>query len=100
MRLATLKSLKEASQQPLAGAFLACALAASAQAQWQPTKSVEIVVPAGAGGASDQMARTIQGIVLKHQLMKQPMHRHEQVRRERCRGQHGRARSPRATRTS
>ncbi len=73
MRLATLKSLKKASLQPLAGAFLACALAASAQAQWQPTKSVEIVVPAGAGGASDQMARTIQGIVLKHQLMKQPI---------------------------
>jgi hypothetical protein len=34
---------------------------------------VEVVVPAGAGGASDQMARTIQGIVIKHQLMKQPM---------------------------
>jgi putative tricarboxylic transport membrane protein len=44
-----------------------------AQAAWEPTKSVEVIVPAGAGGASDQMARTIQGIVVKHQLMKQPM---------------------------
>ncbi len=56
-------------------AVLACAVVTPAQAQapWQPTKSVEIIVPAGAGGAADQMARTIQGIVVKHQLMKQPM---------------------------
>src|SRR5678815_342167 len=40
---------------------------------WEPTKSVEVVVPAGAGGASDQMARIIQSIVGKHQLMKQPL---------------------------
>ena len=31
------------------------------------------IVPAGAGGASDQMARVIQSIVTKYQLMKQPM---------------------------
>jgi putative tricarboxylic transport membrane protein len=42
-------------------------------ADWQPTKPVEVVVPAGAGGASDQMARTIQSIVIKYKLMKQPM---------------------------
>src|SRR5262249_57541869 len=38
-----------------------------------PTKPVEIVVPAGAGDASDQMARIIQAAVTKHQLMKQPL---------------------------
>jgi len=38
---------------------------------WEPTRPVEIIVPAGAGGASDQMARTIQGIIVKHKLMKQ-----------------------------
>ncbi len=56
-------------------ALIGCALTApaQAQAQWQPTKAVEIVVPAGAGGASDQMARMIQSIVLKHQFMKQPI---------------------------
>jgi len=59
--------------RPLYAATLACALIAPAQAAWEPTRPVEVVVPAGAGGASDQMARTIQGIVLKHQLMKQPM---------------------------
>lgn len=73
MKLSNLKLLSRTALRPLAGALLACAIAAPAQAQWQPTKSVEIVVPAGAGGASDQMARMIQGIVLKHQLMKQPI---------------------------
>ena len=73
MKLANVQSLTQHCLRPVAGAFLACAMAAPALAQWQPTKPVEIVVPAGAGGASDQMARMIQGIVLKHQLMKQPM---------------------------
>jgi len=38
---------------------------------WEPTKSVEFIIPAGTGGGADQMARTIQGIVVKHNLMKQ-----------------------------
>jgi len=42
-------------------------------AAWEPTKPVEIVVAAGAGGASDQMARMMQATIQKHQLMKQPM---------------------------
>ncbi|GIL39923.1 Bug family tripartite tricarboxylate transporter substrate binding protein [Roseiterribacter gracilis] len=50
----------------------ACFASLPALAAWEPTKPVEFVVPAGAGGASDQMARTIQGIVQKYNLMKQP----------------------------
>ena len=46
---------------------------ATPAAAWEPTKPVEFIVPAGAGGASDQMARTIQGIILKYKLMKQPV---------------------------
>jgi putative tricarboxylic transport membrane protein len=46
---------------------------ASALAAWEPTRPVEFIVPAGTGGGADQMARTIQGIVAKHGLMKQPM---------------------------
>jgi len=42
-------------------------------ADWQPTKPVEIVVAAGAGGASDQMARMMQATIQKNNLMKQPM---------------------------
>jgi putative tricarboxylic transport membrane protein len=40
---------------------------------WQPTRNVEFIVPAGTGGGADQMARTIQGIVVKHKLMDQSM---------------------------
>jgi tripartite-type tricarboxylate transporter receptor subunit TctC len=55
-----------------AAGLLACSGAAHG-AEWEPSKPVEIIVPAGAGGASDQMARLISSIVSKHQLMKQPM---------------------------
>ena len=57
-------------------AFLASAAllaAPAAHAAWEPTKPVEFVVPAGTGGGADQMARLIQGIVVKHNLMKQPL---------------------------
>lgn len=49
------------------------ALGAPAQAQWEPQRPVEFIVPAGTGGGADQMARAIQGIIAKHNLMKQPM---------------------------
>jgi len=54
------------------GAILGTALT-PAHAAWEPTKPVEFVIPAGTGGGADIMARTIQGIVTKHNLMKQPM---------------------------
>jgi len=40
---------------------------------WEPAKPVELVVPAGTGGGADQMARFIQGVVAKNNLMKQPI---------------------------
>jgi tripartite-type tricarboxylate transporter receptor subunit TctC len=51
-------------------ALLAAALTGSAGA-WEPTKSVEFIIPAGTGGGADQMARFTQGVVAKHNLMKQ-----------------------------
>jgi putative tricarboxylic transport membrane protein len=55
-------------------AAAAFSLAAPAHAQaWEPTKPVEFVIPAGTGGGADQMARLIQGIVVKHKLMKESM---------------------------
>jgi len=53
----------------LAAAFT---LVPAAQA-WEPTKTVEFIVPAGTGGGADQMARIVQSIVAKHNLMKQSM---------------------------
>ncbi|WP_280152369.1 tripartite tricarboxylate transporter substrate binding protein [Piscinibacter sp. XHJ-5] len=56
----------------LAAAVIALGVAAPVLA-WEPAKPVEFVVPAGTGGGADQMARLIQGIVVKHNLMKQPL---------------------------
>src|SRR5258706_14579171 len=56
-----------------AGSALALMLAGAPAAAWEPTKPVEIVVAAGAGGASDQMARMMQAAIQKNNLMKQPM---------------------------
>lgn len=62
--------------------WMACAMSAVATfgllstapaAAWEPTKPVEFVVPAGTGGGADQMARLIQGIIVKHKLMKESM---------------------------
>ena len=47
-------------------------LAASA-ADWQPNRPVEFVVAAGAGGGSDIFARTVQSIIVKYNLMPQPI---------------------------
>jgi tripartite-type tricarboxylate transporter receptor subunit TctC len=55
-------------------ALAAVALTALAPAfAWEPNKTVEFIVPAGTGGGADQMARLIQSIIAKHDLMKQPM---------------------------
>src|SRR6266542_4477697 len=40
---------------------------------WQPTKPVELIIPAGTGGGADQMARLIGGIAEKHKLSPQPV---------------------------
>jgi tripartite-type tricarboxylate transporter receptor subunit TctC len=56
------------------GAFaLIGAAPAPALAAWQPTRPVEFIVPAGTGGGADQMARVIQGIITKHNLMSSAM---------------------------
>ena len=53
-------------------ALIAAATSATA-ADWQPSRPIELVNPAGAGGASDQMARLIAAIIQKNQLIKQPV---------------------------
>jgi len=57
-----------------AAAIAAVGMTASLPAfAWEPTKPVEFVVPAGTGGGADQMARLMQGIIVKHKLMNQSM---------------------------
>ncbi len=53
-------------------AFMAAGAAVPAMA-WEPSKPVEFVIPAGTGGGADQMARLMQGIIIKHKLMKEPL---------------------------
>ncbi|HEX4331704.1 MAG TPA: tripartite tricarboxylate transporter substrate-binding protein [Usitatibacter sp.] len=62
-------------KKPIAAivAAVAASFLAAPSFAWEPTKPVEIVVAAGAGGASDQMARMMQAAIQKNSLMKQPM---------------------------
>jgi tripartite-type tricarboxylate transporter receptor subunit TctC len=54
-------------------AAVAAAFAPGAAQAWEPTKTVEFIVPAGTGGGADQMARVMQSIIAKHNLMKQSL---------------------------
>jgi tripartite-type tricarboxylate transporter receptor subunit TctC len=66
--------MKLVGQMLKAAAALTAMIASTpALAAWEPTKPVEIVVAAGAGGASDQMARMMQAAIQKNNLMKQPV---------------------------
>lgn len=60
-------------KQHLFAAGAALTLVAGQAWAWEPTKPIEIVVPFSVGGASDQMARTIQGIIQKYAWVPQPM---------------------------
>jgi len=47
-------------------------LGAQAQSDWRPDKPVEIVVPTGAGGTNDQMARLVQQVLQAQKLITVP----------------------------
>ena len=53
---------------------------------WEPTKTVEFIVPAGTGGGADQMARLIQAIIAEAQPDEAADGRRQQGRRRRRRG--------------
>ena len=57
----------------LAAALVAGIFGSMPALAWEPTKTVEFIVPAGTGGGADQMARLVQSIIAKHNLMKQSM---------------------------
>jgi putative tricarboxylic transport membrane protein len=66
-------TLKQRVVSTALAATAAAALWASPALAWDPTRNVEFIVPAGTGGGADQMARMVQGIIAKHNLMKQTM---------------------------
>ncbi len=44
-----------------------------AAADWKPSQPIEFIVTAGAGGGTDNFARTVQSIVTKYKLVDQPI---------------------------
>jgi tripartite-type tricarboxylate transporter receptor subunit TctC len=66
------RSLDVAAALAAAMVILWPALPVAAQG-WEPTKPVQFIIPAGTGGGADQMARFIQGVAAKNNLMKQPI---------------------------
>jgi putative tricarboxylic transport membrane protein len=73
IKLGTFKRSARFKRAALSAIGAAGLLMAATAGAWEPTKPVEFVIPAGTGGGADQMARLIQGIVIKHKLMKEPM---------------------------
>lgn len=68
-----MKLAKTLAITALATALSGLFAATPSWAEWKPSKPVEFIVPAGTGGGADQMARMLQGVIQKHQLMDQPL---------------------------
>ncbi len=67
-------SLRRFGKFSLAATAVAASLGLTSGANaWEPTKSIEFVIPAGTGGGADLMARFIQGVIIKNNLMKQSL---------------------------
>lgn len=64
---------KRAADFSKALAGTTCLLVSLAAAAWEPEKPVELIIPSRAGGDLDQRARLMQGIIVKYNLMKQPL---------------------------
>lgn len=56
-----------------AAVIAASALTSVAHAEWEPTKPIDFVIMAGAGGGADQIARFIQSIAEKKDLTPRPL---------------------------
>jgi putative tricarboxylic transport membrane protein len=53
--------------------FAGVVAVASPATAWEPSRPIEVIVPAGSGGGADQMARLISGIAEKHKLSPRPL---------------------------
>lgn len=68
-----MKFTKSLAVAALTTALTSFAAVVPSWAEWKPSKTVEFIIPAGSGGGADQMARMLQGVIQKHQLMDQSM---------------------------
>ncbi len=68
-----MSSIRSVSMAVAAAALGTVTTLATPAAAWEPTKPVTFIIPAGTGGGADQMARFIQGVIAKHNLMTQPL---------------------------
>lgn len=72
-------SLAQFARSSISSAMLLAALAAQfatearSQSAWRPEKAVEIILPTGAGGINDQMARLAQKILQDEKLVTTPI---------------------------
>lgn len=57
----------------LAGATALAGVLAGPAAAWEPTKPVDFVIMAGAGGGADQIARFLQSVAEKKDMMNRPL---------------------------
>jgi putative tricarboxylic transport membrane protein len=57
----------------LSAGAIATLFAAPAAAEWRPSKPIEFVATAGPGGGTDNLARTVQSIIVKYKLTDQPV---------------------------
>lgn len=57
----------------LAGATALAGMLAGPAAAWEPTKPVDFVIMAGAGGGADQIARFLQSVAEKNKMMNRPL---------------------------
>ena len=62
-----------AKSMMLSAGAIAVLFAAPAAAEWRPSKPIEFVATAGPGGGTDNLARTVQGIIVKYKLTDQPV---------------------------
>src|SRR6266436_5610299 len=57
----------------LSAGTIAVLFSAPAAAEWRPSKPIEFVATAGPGGGTDNLARTVQSIIVKYKLTGQPV---------------------------
>src|SRR5258708_17359824 len=57
----------------LSAGTIAVLFSAPAAAEWRPSKPIESVATAGPGGGTDNLARTVQSIIVKYKLTDQPV---------------------------